>query len=64
LRFLGLRRAVQANTKSCAVSVPVKPKSDWGEIVRVAEALCERGELTSDEVDALLARPSRPPRRR
>ena len=63
MRFLGLRRAVQANTKSCAVSVPVKPKSDWGEIVRVAEALCERGELTSDE-DALLARPSRPPRRR
>jgi len=29
----------------------------------VAVALIERGELSGDEVDALIARPSRPPRR-
>ena len=33
----------------------------WDAIERVAAALSERGELTGDEVDALIARPSRPP---
>ncbi len=36
----------------------------WDAIERVAAALSERGELSGDEVDALIARPSRPLRRR
>jgi hypothetical protein len=35
----------------------------WGAIERVAAALIERGELSGAEVDALLARSSRPPLR-
>jgi len=49
--------------------LPVKREADrlvhehWDAIERVAVALIERGALTGDEIDALLARPSRPPRR-
>ena len=46
--------------------LPVKREAErlvrthWDAIERVAVALSERGELSGDEVDALLARPSRP----
>ena len=39
-------------------------REHWDAIQRVAEALIDRGEFTGDEVDALITRPSRPPRRR
>ena len=44
---------------------PVRGKAErlvrryWGEIERVAAALSERGELTGDEVDALIGRTRR-----
>ena len=38
-------------------------REHWDAIARVAVALSEHGELSGDEVDVLIARPSRPPLR-